>query len=171
VHVVSQRAWGLRLRGIARRLALIACLHVAFPLCPQGRHPSFPSRSSIPSPPMPLFTLRLRPRDRNRKTRGQDGSLLPSCKTLAIRYYMPAYPGARTIRAFHLISPHGFSRRLAASSHSFAAVAQHLGSYKVVLPKLNRPKCLPPQAQRKRFGGKAEVERNLSKHLEAIMRP
>jgi hypothetical protein len=33
------------------------------------------SRSSIPSPPIPLFTLRLPPHDDRRKTRGQDGLL------------------------------------------------------------------------------------------------
>jgi len=32
---------------------------------------------------MPLFTLRLPPRDGTRKTRGQDGSLLLSCRTLS----------------------------------------------------------------------------------------
>src|SRR6266566_1483360 len=34
-------------------------------------------RSSIPSPPIPLFTLRRCPHDQQRKTRGQDGSLSP----------------------------------------------------------------------------------------------
>jgi hypothetical protein len=40
-------------------------------------------RSSIPCPPVPLFTLRAPPHDEPRKTRGQDGSLLLSCKTLS----------------------------------------------------------------------------------------
>ena len=36
-----------------------------------------------PSPPMPLFTLRMPPRDDTRKTRGQDALLLLSCRTLS----------------------------------------------------------------------------------------
>jgi hypothetical protein len=40
-------------------------------------------RSSIPGPPMPLSTLRPPPHDDARKTRGQDGSLLLSCRTLS----------------------------------------------------------------------------------------
>ena len=36
-----------------------------------------------PSPPMPLVTLRMPPRDDTRKTRGQDGLLLLSCRTLS----------------------------------------------------------------------------------------
>ena len=41
VHIVSQRAWGLRLRGISARTRDSALAGVAFPLYPQGRHPSF----------------------------------------------------------------------------------------------------------------------------------
>jgi len=56
---------------------------VAFPCYLSGRHlhPSF--RSSIPGPPVPLFTLRRPPRDHRRKTRGQDGSLSLSCRALS----------------------------------------------------------------------------------------
>ena len=56
---------------------------VAFPFCPQGRHPNCFFRSSIPCPPMPLFTLQAPPHDDTSKTRGQDGSLLLSCETLS----------------------------------------------------------------------------------------
>ena len=66
-----------------RRTRVYARLGVAFPLCTQGRHPRFVSRSSIPSPQVPLFTLRLPPHDDTRKTPGQGGSLLLSCKTLS----------------------------------------------------------------------------------------
>ena len=37
-HGVSTHARGLRLRGVKGQLALIATLHVAFPIVPQGRH-------------------------------------------------------------------------------------------------------------------------------------
>ena len=40
-------------------------------------------RSSIPSPPVPLFTLRRTPRDAERKNSGPSGSLLLSRRTLA----------------------------------------------------------------------------------------
>ena len=60
-----------------------ACCDVAFPKRPQGRHPELSFRSSIPGPLMPLSTLRRPPRGGLRKTRGQDGSLLLSCETLA----------------------------------------------------------------------------------------
>ena len=39
VHTVSQRAWGLRLRGISARTRDSALAGVAFPLMAQGRHP------------------------------------------------------------------------------------------------------------------------------------
>jgi hypothetical protein len=48
-----------------------------------GLRPGLGFRSSIPCPPVPLFTLRLLPRDSLRKIRGQDGSLLLSCETLS----------------------------------------------------------------------------------------
>jgi hypothetical protein len=42
------------------------------------------SRSSIPGPPMPLFTLHVPSRDSPRKTRGQDGfAVLLSCRALS----------------------------------------------------------------------------------------
>ena len=39
--------------------------------------------AQYPSPPMPLFTLRMPPRDDTRKTRGQDCLLFLSCRTLS----------------------------------------------------------------------------------------
>ena len=56
---------------------------IAFPFCPQGRRPELVLRSSIPGPPMPLSTRRPPPHDDARKTQGQDGSLLLSCRTLS----------------------------------------------------------------------------------------
>ena len=52
-------------------------------------------RSSIPSPPVPLFTLRPPPRDDACKTRGQDGSLLLSSAALSSATscrFIPAHP-------------------------------------------------------------------------------
>jgi len=42
-----------------------------------------PFRGSIPSLPVPLSTLHVRPRGRPHMTRGQDGSLFLSCTTLS----------------------------------------------------------------------------------------
>src|SRR5262245_61326041 len=63
----------------------------------EDKTPSF--RGSIPSPPVPLFTLRQTPRGAHRKTRGQDGLLLLSCKTLSFSTtcrFIPAH-GQTTI--------------------------------------------------------------------------
>jgi len=83
VHVVSWRAWGLRLRGTPDRLAFSPALVWPSPSVHRVGVPIYDFRSSIPSPPMPLFTLRPAPRDTARKTRGQVGSLLLSCRTLS----------------------------------------------------------------------------------------
>jgi hypothetical protein len=56
---------------------------VAFPCNGSGRHLHLNFRSSIPGPPVALFTLRRPPRDFRRKTRGQDSSLLLSCRALS----------------------------------------------------------------------------------------
>jgi hypothetical protein len=61
----------------------IAAAHVAFPFCRQGRRPELVLRSSIPVPPIPPSTLHSSPRGGQRKTQGQDGSLLLSCRTLS----------------------------------------------------------------------------------------
>jgi len=56
---------------------------VAFPLGAHGRRPNCVFRSSIPGPSMPLSMLHPAPRGTQRKTRGQDGSLLLSCGALS----------------------------------------------------------------------------------------
>ena len=82
VHVVSQRAGVFDYAGspLARDSRPRRC---CLPYADTGRHPITDFRSSIPGPPMPLFTLRPSPRDAPRKTRGQDGSLLLSCRALS----------------------------------------------------------------------------------------
>jgi len=70
-----------------------APVSVAFPLGAHGRHPDCVFRSSIPGPSMPLSTLHPAPRGAQRKTRGQDGSLLLSCGALSsptARRFIPA---------------------------------------------------------------------------------
>src|ERR1019366_171246 len=63
--------WGLRLRRTDQRLAIspLLMLPSAHLNCVGVLIASF--RSSIPSPPIPLFTLRCAPRDAQRKTRGR----------------------------------------------------------------------------------------------------
>ena len=62
---------------------LTPVLRVGFPRCSQGRRPELRFRSSIPSPSMPLSTLRQPPHDDPRKTRGQDGFAFLSCRALS----------------------------------------------------------------------------------------
>ena len=62
-------AWGLRLRGISARTRDSALAGVAFPLYPQGRHPSF-TFSKLNTLPADAWCLRRRPHDRLRKTQG-----------------------------------------------------------------------------------------------------
>ena len=63
--------------GPAASSRLAPLTSIAFPQSEKGRHPVVSFRSSIPSPPMPLSTLRLPPRGDRRKTRGQDGVASP----------------------------------------------------------------------------------------------
>ena len=93
VHAVSQRAWGLRLRGIMRRLALPSAPVWPSPSGKSVGIPIYGFRSSIPCPLMPLSTLRRQPRDCLRKTQGQ-----------ADRYPFP-------VRLFHSLLHAGLSRR------------------------------------------------------------
>ena len=95
VHEVSRRVWGLRLRRTEQGLALSPLL-----MLPSAhvngvgvRIVSF--RSSIPTPPIPLFTLRCVPRGTQRKTRGR-----------ADRYSF-------LVRLFHPLLHAGLSRRTA----------------------------------------------------------
>src|SRR6516164_5156015 len=74
VHVVSQRAWVLRLRRTNRSLAFIAIRPWCLPPSGKSRRPDFRFfEAQSPSPPIPLTTLRATPRDAFRKTEGQDG--------------------------------------------------------------------------------------------------
>jgi hypothetical protein len=77
-RAVSRRAFGSwTTPGLAAARAY-APSSVAFPLQAHGRRPEFVFRSSIPRPSMPLSTLHPVPHGTQRKTRGQDGSLLLS---------------------------------------------------------------------------------------------
>jgi hypothetical protein len=71
VHEVSRRVWGLRLRRTEHGLAFapVFMLPSAHYKDVGVRIASF--RSSIPTPPIPLFTLHRAPRDAQRKTRGR----------------------------------------------------------------------------------------------------
>ena len=94
-RAVSRRAKALGLRRVlpGRRPCDVVPSDVAFPLQAHGRHPDCVFRSSIPRPPMPLATLHPDPRGSQRKTRGQDGSLLLSCRALSsptARRFIPA---------------------------------------------------------------------------------
>jgi len=66
---------------------------VAFPFGAHGRRPVCVFRSSIPGPSVPLSMLHPAPHGTQRKTRGQDGSLLLSCGALSsptARRFIPA---------------------------------------------------------------------------------
>jgi hypothetical protein len=91
-RAVSRRAFGSWTTPGWASARVFAPAHVAFPLLGLGRHPEFVFRSSIPRPSMPLFTLHPAPRGTQRKTQGQDGSLLLSCGALFIPDYTPVYP-------------------------------------------------------------------------------
>ena len=95
MHAVSQRAWGLRLRGISARTRDSALAGVAFPLHPQGRHPSF-TFSKLNTQPTDASCLRF------------DDGLTTATARLEVRWFatpflpdsfipycMPVYPGAR----------------------------------------------------------------------------
>jgi hypothetical protein len=85
---------------------------MAFPLPEHGRRPNCVFRSSLPGPPMPLSTLHPAPRGTQRKTRGQDGSLLLSCGALSsptTRRFIPtiALAAARGSEELGHTLPHG----------------------------------------------------------------
>jgi len=84
VHVVSQRAWGLRLRGISARTREFSALAgVAFPFCPQGRHPVL-SFSKLDTQPTDTFVYASTAASRRPPQNSRPGgSLLLSCRTLA----------------------------------------------------------------------------------------
>ena len=79
VRVVSRRAYGSwTTPGLTETTRVCVSASVAFPWQALGRRPVFAFRSSIPRPSMPLSTLHPVPHGTQRKTRGQDGSLLLS---------------------------------------------------------------------------------------------
>ena len=82
-RVVSRRAPGSRTTPDPTATRVCVPVSVAFPLQAHGRHPDCVFRSSIPGPSMPLSTLHPAPHGTQRKTRGQDGSLLLSCGALS----------------------------------------------------------------------------------------
>ena len=90
---VSRRLWGLRLRRTVPGLALASRQHVAFRQSENVGVLVEHFRSSIPSPPIPLFTLRDAPRGTPRKTRGR-----------VVRYSF-------LVRNFHSLLSAGLSRR------------------------------------------------------------
>src|SRR5215831_2720779 len=94
VQEVSRRIWGLRLRRTGPGLALSP--RVMLPSAESDRVGVLIARfrSSIPSPPIPLFTLRCTPRGAQRKTRGR-----------VDRYSF-------LVRIFHPLLSAGLSRRL-----------------------------------------------------------
>ena len=71
VHQASRRVWGLRLRRTKAGTRDVAPDHVAFRQCKSVGVLIASFRSSIPSPPLPLFTLRRTPRSVQRKTQGR----------------------------------------------------------------------------------------------------
>jgi len=77
-RAVSRRAHGSGTTPGLTRTRDSVPISVAFPLEAHGRHPNCVFRSSIPGPSMPLSTLHPAPHGTQRKTRGQDGSLLLS---------------------------------------------------------------------------------------------
>jgi hypothetical protein len=95
VHEASRRVWGLRLRRTGAGTCDIALAHIAFRHCKSVGALIASFRSSIPSPPVPLFTLRRTPRGAQRKTRGR-----------AVRYSF-------LVGLFHSLLHAGLSRRTA----------------------------------------------------------
>src|ERR1700721_3083796 len=71
VHEASRRVWGLRLRRTDKGLAIYRPRRFAFHQVKSVGVLIASFRSSIPSPPVPLFTLRRTPHDVQRKTRGR----------------------------------------------------------------------------------------------------
>ena len=80
VQVTSRHAQGLRPRRIMQRTRDCALAYIAFRIGVQRRHPGF-NHFAVQwlACRCPLSTLRYTPRDEQRMTRGQDGSLLLSC--------------------------------------------------------------------------------------------
>src|SRR6516165_11488268 len=114
VHEVSRRAWGLRLRRTAWGLALSSPVMLPSVYAYDVGVLIAGFRSSIPSPPMPLFMLHRVPRGTQRKTQGR-----------ADRYSF-------LVRLFHSLLHAGLSRRtnihLSLATIASAARPQYLTS-------------------------------------------
>src|SRR5215469_1835864 len=105
VQEVSRRVWGLRLRRTVPELAL--ALRAIWPSACSDDVGVLRARfrSSIPSPPIPLFTFHCAPRDAQRKTRGRVDRysflvrnlhpLLPAGLSRHTRALLCASPGAQ----------------------------------------------------------------------------
>jgi len=91
VQRVSIRAWGLRPRKAGSDARLGAPAHVAFPIVPQGRRfGCIFFRGSIPSPHVPLSTLRAHPRGYDTHDSGPVWMASPSPYGSFIRNSSPA---------------------------------------------------------------------------------
>jgi hypothetical protein len=102
-HPVSRRAYGSRTTPGLMETRDVVSASVAFPLQALGRRLEFVFRSSIPRPSMPLSTLHPAPRGTQRKTRGQDGSLLLSGGALSsptARRFIPTIALAKRAALF-----------------------------------------------------------------------
>jgi hypothetical protein len=93
VHEVSLACLGSTTTQGSRHPRACACLDVAFPFTQQGQHPGLCFRSSIPCPPVPLFTLR--------------SCLTTGNAKLEVRMVRYSFP----VRLFHSLLHAGLSRR------------------------------------------------------------
>ena len=133
-RAVSRRAYGSwTTPGLAKTRVLVS-VSVAFPLHALGRRPEFVFRSSIPRPSMPLSTLHPVPHGTQRKTRGQDGSLLLSCGALSsptTRRFIPTIAlaharGSESFAAMHAWRPISLACRFL-FRENFEKESQRLG--------------------------------------------
>ncbi len=125
----STCSWLSDYAGSAGRTRAIVLLSLAFPLGAHGRHPDCVFRSSIPGPSMPLSTLHPATHVTQRKTRGQDGSLLLSCGALSsptARRFIPtiALPDGRASESFHALISVAACLELRCAGHSAPASRQ-----------------------------------------------
>ena len=94
--------------GSSSRLRSRQC---GLPVPAHGRRPEFVFRSSIPRPSIPLSTLHPVPHGTQRKTRGQDGSLLLSCGALSsptARRFIPTIALAYARGSVMIVDIQGF---------------------------------------------------------------
>ncbi len=99
VHEVSQRAGVYDYAGSAADSRLSPARMWPSPSVHRVGTPDCVFEAQYPAHRCLCLRFALLPRDRPRKTRGQDGSLLLSCRDSFILYSMPVYPGARTVHS------------------------------------------------------------------------